>query len=53
MADEVGPSLRWATARIEKIRRDAPAGGSSGGGGGGYEPPRNEPTSYDDAEEPF
>ena len=22
VADEVGPSLRWATARIEKIRRD-------------------------------
>lgn len=54
VADEVGPSLRWATARIEKIRRDGPAGGSGGGGGGGsYEPPRNEPTSYDDAEEPF
>ena len=51
VADEVGPSLRWATAKIEKIRRDGPAGGG-GGGGGGYEPPRNEPT-YDDAEEPF
>lgn len=51
VADEVGPSLRWATARIEKIRRDGPGGGS--GGGGGYEPPRNEPASYDDAEEPF
>jgi len=50
VADEVGPSLRWATAKVEKIRRDGPAGG--GGGGGGYEPPRNEPT-YDDAEEPF
>ncbi len=55
VADEVGPSLRWATARVEKIRRDGPAGGSSSGGGGGgnYEPPRDEPTSYDDAEEPF
>ena len=53
VADEVGPSLRWATARIEKIRRDGPAGGTGSGGGGGYEPPRNEPTSYDDAEEPF
>jgi single-strand DNA-binding protein len=51
VADEVGPSLRWATARIEKIRRDGPAGGSTGGGN--YEPPRDEPTSYDDAEEPF
>ncbi len=54
VADEVGPSLRWATARIEKIRRDGPGGGNAGGGGGGnYEPPRDEPTSYDDAEEPF
>jgi len=53
VADEVGPSLRWATARIEKIRRDGPAGGSTGGGGGTYEPPRDEPKSYDDAEEPF
>jgi single-strand DNA-binding protein len=55
VADEVGPSLRWATARIEKIRRDGPAGGGStgGGGGGNYEPPRDEPKSYDDAEEPF
>jgi single-strand DNA-binding protein len=49
VADEVAPSLRWATARVEKIRRDGP----SGGGGGGSEPPRNEPPSYDDAEEPF
>ena len=49
VADEVGPSLRWATAKVEKIRRDGP----SGGGGGGYEPPRNEPATYDDAEEPF
>jgi single-strand DNA-binding protein len=51
VADEVGPSLRWATARVEKIRRDGPGGGSSGGGG--YDAPRNEPPSYDDAEEPF
>ena len=50
VADEVGPSLRWATAKIEKIRRDGPSGG---GGGGGHEPPRNEPATYDDAEEPF
>ena len=53
VADEVGPSLRWATARIEKIRRDGPGGGGGNSGGGGYEAPRNEPPSYDDAEEPF
>ena len=51
VADEVAPSLRWATARVEKIRRDGPSGSSSGGGG--FEPPRNEPPAYDDAEEPF
>lgn len=49
IADEVGPSLRWATAQISKIRRDGPSGG---GGGTPSEPPRNEP-NYDDAEEPF
>jgi len=52
VADEVGPSLRWATARIEKVRRDGPGGGGNSGGGG-YEAPRTEPPSYDDAEEPF
>lgn len=32
VADEVGPSLRWATAQVERNPRD---GGGSGGGGGG------------------
>ena len=32
IADEIGPSLRWARAEVERIARD---GGSSGGGGGG------------------
>ena len=53
IADEVGPSLRWATARTERIRRDGPGGGQGGGGGGSYEPPPAAPSSYDDAEEPF
>ena len=30
-ADEVGPSLKWATAKVEKTSR----GGAGGGGGGG------------------
>ena len=50
-ADDVAPSLRWATAEIHKVRRDGPGGGSSGGSGG--EPPRDEPPAYNDAEEPF
>ena len=51
VADEIAPSLRWATAQVQKIdRRDgASSGGSSGGGG---RPIANEPTNYD-GEEPF
>lgn len=40
IADEIGPSLRWANAAITRNERrspaDAPAGGGAGGGGGGY-----------------
>jgi single-strand DNA-binding protein len=36
VADEVGPSLRWAIARAEKVdRRNGQGGGYQGGGGGG------------------
>jgi single-strand DNA-binding protein len=43
IADEIGPSLRWATAQVTKNERRGPGeysrggggGGSSGGGGGG------------------
>jgi len=58
IADEIGPSLRWARAEIEKIARDgggsgggnAGGGGNSGGGnsGGGRDP---DPVYGD--EEPF
>ena len=56
VADEIGPSLRWATAQVVKNeRRGGDAGGFSGGGGGGGaaaapRPVANEP--YGD-EEPF
>lgn len=33
-ADEVGPSLRWATAKVEKTSRGGSGGGGGGGGGG-------------------
>src|SRR5438128_11669812 len=55
VADEVGPSLRWATAAITKNDRRTPGGGGDGSGGG--RPVANEPApayqsgSYD--EEPF
>ena len=32
VADEVGPSLRWATAQIERTERSAGDGGFAGGG---------------------
>ncbi len=35
IADEVGPSLRWATAEVRKNDRRGPSDGP-GGGGGGY-----------------
>jgi len=63
-ADEVGPSLRWATAAITRNeRRDGFGGGGGGGGGqggsGGGRPAGGSsggppPPSYDDfGEEPF
>ncbi|MBO0730723.1 MAG: single-stranded DNA-binding protein [Acidimicrobiaceae bacterium] len=33
-ADEVAPSLRWATATVSKNERRSPDGGGQGGGGG-------------------
>ncbi len=50
VADEIGPSLRWATAQIERNdRRGGEAGAPMGGGG-----MRAVPNSPDDfGEEPF
>jgi single-strand DNA-binding protein len=51
VADEIGPSLRWATAQVTKTER------REGGSGGGYNapPPAQEPPAagYSDDEEPF
>jgi len=41
-ADEIGPSLRWASAEITKNERRTPEGGG-GGQGGGYRPAQNSP----------
>ena len=35
VADELGPSLRWAPAQVERTERTGADGGVSGGGGGG------------------
>jgi single-strand DNA-binding protein len=54
IADEIGPSLRWATASVERIERQG--GGDDGGGGGGnnFRQVPNEPAAYDDfGDEPF
>jgi single-strand DNA-binding protein len=56
IADEVAPSLRWATAKVEKTERRS--GGDMGGGGGGSgfgrSAPPPEPPPYDDfGDEPF
>ena len=58
VADEIGPSLRWATAQVVRNERRPGDGGgfsggpSAGGGGGGQSRPvMNEPPYGD--EEPF
>lgn len=57
IADEVGPSLRWATAEVTKNepRQGSGNGGSSSGGGGGRPAANSAPAGgYDyDEEEPF
>jgi single-strand DNA-binding protein len=61
VADDVGPSLRWATAEVKRNERrggfDSPGGaaGGGGGGGGGRAPAPAERTDGDpvEGEEPF
>ena len=52
VADEIGPSLRWATAEVKKADRRTPDGGGGGGAarGGSSDPPPRDPV---DDEEPF
>jgi single-strand DNA-binding protein len=54
VADEVAPSLRWATAQVQKIeRRDGAAPGGSGGGSPAPRPVANTESNAYDGEEPF
>lgn len=58
IADDVAPSLRWASAEIRKneFRGDGggQGGGQGGGGGGGNRAATNQaPPAYDMDEEPF
>jgi single-strand DNA-binding protein len=61
VADDVAPSLRFATAEVHKVERSGPGGGD-GGGGGAKRAPAPTPagtggtggTGYDEfGEEPF
>jgi single-strand DNA-binding protein len=53
VADEIGPSLRWATAEVKRNDRKGPGEGAGpASGGGSTRPVANEaPDGYD--EEPF
>ena len=57
IADEVGPSLRWARADVQRTERGEGGGGFQGGGGGQSRPIPNEdvgaPTYSSSDEEPF
>ncbi len=50
IADDLGPSLRWAQAQVERISRD---GGPGGGGGGGGGSAASAPDPVYGDEEPF
>jgi single-strand DNA-binding protein len=55
VADEVGPSLRFATAEVHRVERSGPGGPGGPSGGGGNAPNGSgAATNYDDfGEEPF
>ena len=49
VADEIGPSLRWATAQVERTERS----GGFGGGGAQSQSPQAAPDPVYGDEEPF
>ena len=51
IADDLGRSLRWAQAQVERISRDSADGGGFSGSGGGAQKPASDPIYGD--EEPF
>jgi len=53
VADEIGPSLRWARAEIERISRDGGGSGSSSSSSGSSGGPGRAPDPVYGDEEPF
>ncbi len=53
IADDIAPSLKWASAEIRKNEFRGEGGGGSQGGGGQSRAVSNEPPAYDMDEEPF
>ena len=53
IADDLGPSLRWAQAQVERISRDSADGGSGGGGGAAAAAGSRAPDPVYGDEEPF
>lgn len=58
VADEIAPSLRWATATVTKNERSSGQSGGNQGGSGAGRPVANEPSGasgggFNEDEEPF
>ncbi len=51
--DEIGPSLRYATAKVNKASRSGGGGGGFGGGGGGGSRQGSAPASNAPADDPW
>jgi single-strand DNA-binding protein len=51
--DEIGPSLRYATAKVNKASRSGGGGFSGGGGGGGSRPAPAQQPSGAPADDPW
>lgn len=52
-ADEIGPSLRWAQAQVERVSREASGGGIAPGSGGANNGSGRSPDPVYGDEEPF
>jgi single-strand DNA-binding protein len=51
--DEIGPSLKYATAKVNKANRSGGGGGGFGGGAGGSRPAANSGGGSAPAEDPW